>query len=695
MSLLTPAFLAGLGLLLVPIIIHLTQRQRSQVTVFPSLMFLRQVPSKTTNRRRIRHPLLFALRCLAIALLTLAFARPFFVAEKGPPGQAARDVVLLVDVSASLGFEDRWDAALDSARAALATLGEGDRAAIVSFAEQAEEQLPLTEDLEAVARVLDGLEPTHLGTRLDAGLQLAGRILAESERASREVVLISDFQRTGWEDGGRIRLPDGVSLRAASLANGDAANIAVAEATLQPAGRGRVRVLARLTNMGDTPVVGLPVSLELGGRAVATLPIDIPPRAASTIAFENVALPTGTTRGRLTIPRDGLEIDNVLRFLAAPDAGLRTLILESANGREDRSLFIERALSIGEAPRIDAVRGGAARIDAAALSAAALVILNDGDLSDAGRAGRLRDWVAGGGGLLIVLGPNASPQRWSEAGRELLGGTPGALSEQTSAGSRLAWLDYDHPVFELFSAPRSGDFSEARFFRFWNFDPGAGTSVLARFEDGEAALLEHSVGEGRVLIWTSTLDRFWNDLAVQPVFLPFLHRLALHATDYREPRRWIRTGGVLELGALTAGDGEASGTSVDGQWVLVSPDGDREPIEVADGPTWVEFSQSGFYEVESLDEAGRVTVVAVNSPLEEGNLVPVAPERVIAAVMGAAVDGGESGPGVGAVDDEIAARRSELWWPLLVLAAIVLVAESAIANRTGSRRATPGLARSA
>ena len=72
MSLLAPALLAGLGLLIVPVLIHLTQRRRSEVTAFPSLMFLREIPFRATQRRRLRHPLLFALRCLALILIVLA-----------------------------------------------------------------------------------------------------------------------------------------------------------------------------------------------------------------------------------------------------------------------------------------------------------------------------------------------------------------------------------------------------------------------------------------------------------------------------------------------------------------------------------------------------------------------------------------------------------------------------------------------
>ena len=693
MSLLTPWFLAGLGLLSIPIIIHLTHRQRSRVTVFPSLMFLRKLPFKSLNRRRIRHPLLFALRCAAIALLALAFARPFLDTLGEVEGGSARDVALVLDVSASMGYADRWEAALDSARAVLDGLGEGDRVAVATFDEQARERFPLSLDLVAGRTALEGLAPTHLGTRLEAGLQLAGRILAEPEGRVREVALISDYQRTGWEDGGRVRLPDGVSLRTASVADaadGDAAaNVALAEAALRTGDGGRVRLVARLANMGEARVDALPVSLEIAGRTVATIPVDMPPRGTGTVVFENLALPEGRSRARLTIPGDGLEIDDEFRFVAASEAGLRTLILGTNRGSEDPGLFLERALRIGEAPRIEASRALASGIDAGGLASADFVVLNDADLADAGRAGLLRDWVSAGGGLLIVLGPGARMERWSAAGQGLLGAEPGPLVD-VGEGRRLSWLDYDHPVFELFSAPRSGDFSGARFMRLWEVEPAAGTAVLARFDSGEPALLEHVVGEGRVLVWTSTLDRYWNDLALQPVFLPFVHRLALHATGYREPERWIEAGGTLELGSLVgiggvAGGGDGGLAGGDGEWVLVDPAGDRHRLEIAEGRTWIDFPETGFYAVEARDGAIPPVTVAVNPRIAESDLAPVAMERVAEAV-GGAPPAREAGDGAAGSEGETVPRRAELWWPLLLLAALVLGVESVLANRWTRQR---------
>ena len=108
MSFLTPAFFLALGAVAIPILIHLIQRERKRVVMFPSLMFLQRIPYQSVRRRRIRHWFLLAMRVAAIALIVLAFARPFF--RQGDLAAAAiagaREVVILLDQSASMGYGD-------------------------------------------------------------------------------------------------------------------------------------------------------------------------------------------------------------------------------------------------------------------------------------------------------------------------------------------------------------------------------------------------------------------------------------------------------------------------------------------------------------------------------------------------------------------------------------------------------------
>src|SRR5215510_6839287 len=136
MNFLFPLFLIGLAGLAVPVVLHLIQRERKQVVEFPSLMFIRRIPYQSVRRRRIRHWLLLAMRAAALALIVLAFARPFFrqsaLAAAAASG-GAREVVILLDQSASMGYADHWQKGQDAARTVVRGLGKDDRATLVLF----------------------------------------------------------------------------------------------------------------------------------------------------------------------------------------------------------------------------------------------------------------------------------------------------------------------------------------------------------------------------------------------------------------------------------------------------------------------------------------------------------------------------------------------------------------------------------
>jgi hypothetical protein len=148
MTFLTPLFLAGLGALAIPVLVHLIQRERKRVVEFPSLMFVRRIPYQSVRRRRIRHWGLLALRLAALALIVAAFARPFLPqgAAAAVTASGAREIVILLDQSASMGYGDHWQRAQDAARSAVRGMGAGDRATLVPFAKNAEESMRATPD---------------------------------------------------------------------------------------------------------------------------------------------------------------------------------------------------------------------------------------------------------------------------------------------------------------------------------------------------------------------------------------------------------------------------------------------------------------------------------------------------------------------------------------------------------------------
>src|SRR5437870_10325019 len=118
MAFLTPAFFLGLAAIAIPVLVHLIQRERKRVVEFPSLMFVRRIPYQSVRRRRIRHWGLLLMRAAALALIAFAFARPFFRQSAIAAAAAAgsREVVILLDQSASMGYGDHWQRAQDAAR---------------------------------------------------------------------------------------------------------------------------------------------------------------------------------------------------------------------------------------------------------------------------------------------------------------------------------------------------------------------------------------------------------------------------------------------------------------------------------------------------------------------------------------------------------------------------------------------------
>ena len=166
LAFLVPLFLLGLSGIIVPILVHLTRRQRRNVVTFPSLMFLERIPFQEQRRRRIQHWLLLALRSLALALLALAFARPFFDRSDLSLGAASgpREIVVLLDQSYSMEIGDQFTRALNEAREIFADLGPLDRASLVVFGQGARVVTRSTGDRLRLNTALDTLSVSSSST---------------------------------------------------------------------------------------------------------------------------------------------------------------------------------------------------------------------------------------------------------------------------------------------------------------------------------------------------------------------------------------------------------------------------------------------------------------------------------------------------------------------------------------------------
>lgn len=659
---LVPLFLAGLAALAIPVAVHLRHRERREPVRFPSLMFLRRIPFREARRQQIHHWPLFLLRLLAVALLALAFARPLVTRAGGTPAGSdtrRREVVLLLDRSASMAAGDRWTRAVDSARAALAGLDDGDRVSLVLFDTEPVVAAGPTTDRGLVRAALEAAAPGSRATRYAVALRSAHDLLAGSERRHRTLVVITDFQRAGWRGEVIEPLPAGTLVRLVSVAHDAPANGGLATVEIAEAGsETRPAVVVAVRATGDT-TAGSRVTLTLDGRATGVQPAVVGRGGVASIG--PVSVPEGMVRGvAVRSPADGLAADDTLRFVAAPPRPVRILVVDAGDGG---SAFLERALAISVSPRVALTRraGPFRPVD---LDAADAVFLHGTPAPGGATGERLRRFLEDGGGVVWVLGAQAIRlPEWA-------GLQAGAVVEPASG--RIGAVRRDHPVFEPFARAGTGDFGTARYLRY-RAVTGDSLDVVARFTDGAPALVERAIGRGRLLVLTSALDNTWGDLPIQPVFLPLVHQLALYAARYVERPAGHHVGQV----AVVSPDRLAGQEAV----VVVSPSGARDRREIGGEPLAVALQEAGFYEVREARPGGRLLdLVAANLDPEEARLEAFDPED-----LGVAAGAVDSATAAAALAEVLGPREQEarqgLWWYLLAGLALLLAAEALAGGR--------------
>ena len=205
-------------------------------------------------------------------------------------------------------------------------------------------------------------------------------------------------------------------------------------------------------------------------------------------------------------------------------------------------------------------------------------------------------------------------------------------------------------------------------FGYLRSEPRNSATVLARYEDGSAALIEANAGKGRVLLFTSTLGPTWNDLSLTPLYLPFVHQMVRYAGS-REEASWYLLGQTFRV-AKESGVGPPA---------VDSPGGTRltENRLTPDGDLLVTGRQPGFYR---LRYSARPDFAAVDLDSAEGDFTKLDFAAFMTGVTGGSGNGELRETDRRFSNEEIEARQ-KVWWPLLFAALLLLVAESLLAQR--------------
>lgn len=338
MSLVYPLAFALLALVVPIFAAHLWRKRVDPRRVSSTLLLRKIAAPKEPPKRGVSQPKhLFSLVLLVLAIVISALA----VADVRREGEAPRDLVIVLDTSASMGAKDdgttRFAMAVDKLESILASLHTGDRVALVTTGGQNVVRVGLTEDYTSVVAIAKTLTTGGTSDHSSAALRLADGICAQS--AAGRIVLLSDGVGVSVPETscGIEHVPTGTDVPNAGISEmsvraGDAfgiseVHIAVTSA-LGKAQRAEIALLA-----GDRVIDLAAIDLPARGKAERLLRLELP--AGEELSAEL----------KLAEP-DALTDDDVATAQRAEGGRVQTVLVSPA----ERS-FTAEALRLH--PRVD------------------------------------------------------------------------------------------------------------------------------------------------------------------------------------------------------------------------------------------------------------------------------------------------------------------------------------------------------
>jgi hypothetical protein len=556
-SFLSPLFLAAAVAAAVPIALHLFRRRTEVVIDFPSVRLLERVPIERQRRRRLREIILLILRVTALVLLALSFARPYVAVALAP--LTAPLTVVAVDTSMSLSAPGQFARVRDAAKQAVRAAPSADAVSLIAFSDSARVVVPPTTDRGAVSGAVDGLFPGAGGTRFRTALARISDVIGAREA---RVVFVTDLQRAGWESSDQGGIPAGVSVQVVSIPS-PRSNLAITFAER----RERV-VVATIQNYGASSAATT-AKLVVDGKAIAEQPLTIQPQAATDVQLSG-EFPSAGSAVVTIDDAVGFLGDNARYLILDPRPAVPIAVVVADPAGSVGGLYLERALTVagrGQEFRVTAVDGRVFSTwdDNAVKTQASIFLVGTRTLDRRGRSA-LANYLRQGGQLFLTLGPEVDIASLVDVVGVDLGVTGEPVRSQ--GGVALVPTDARHPIFRAFSSP-TGALGDVVVDQFRRLKEQPDRAVLGRFSGGDIALSEQSVGDGRLLVFTSDLDNQWGRFPLNPSFVPFVVEAARYLTAGRQPRQsWVLP------------DAPPGAPQEPGVASMPTADGSRQPVAV-------------------------------------------------------------------------------------------------------------------
>jgi hypothetical protein len=505
MSFLHPALVLWfLPLAVVPILLHLLTLHRLKTVELSTFRFLFDSYIQQRRKMQFLEALLAILRTLFLIFLVFLFCRPviknwdkLFGSAGG--GSGGRDVVLLMDCSASMNARTAGTAAFDRAKQAalqvVERLDKDDRLTLIRVGARPEELFSrYTTDAKGIQDQIEGLKTTSSRANLfNALLHVFGP--DATRRGNPLIYLFTDCQSSGWKEirnqGLERLVPTGTPFYVVNVgSNETVANVAVVGDAPR---RNRTvaglpfTLRARVVNYSKTDKAEVTLNVYLDEKEIARTPLSLKPGETVVRKFNHTPREPGIHKGRFEITTrqpDRFPDDDRFLFTLSVEPKIKAVLVNgnaAADPFENEGRYLLTALTTSpdepDAKKPALLEGTEdflrsldvkdvpeSALNAETLKGASVVLLANCGALNVQQYAWLREFVNAGGGLIILPGDRVNPQMYNTQffpvpgpqGETLTAATLGPAEgdpEKAETFEEFAAFDFSHPALQVFDNP--------------------------------------------------------------------------------------------------------------------------------------------------------------------------------------------------------------------------------------------------
>jgi hypothetical protein len=569
----SPWYLLGLLGLALPILIHLLTRRQQTRLKFSAVYLLQQAQKRAVRKSRPNKLLLLLLRCLAIAFLCLALANPIVSSGSLENVLASRPSahVFILDDSYSMTATSDQGTLFDRAKATLTELIEklpGNHSlSLVLASNPARVVQTWTGDPGTTLKWLKAVQPSHRTTSIGKAVTVAADLLNTAPQENKRVFILTDMDQNGWD---RDEFPTAFtedSRTQIKIIDFSGFQKGLNRAFVQKVklnqefltNRRIIRVQATIANLlPDRAIKQLAVTLFVNGKRQSESTIDLPANSEATHEFSFPLLDSNPVSGYVEIQEDAITADNRRLFVYQPDRKIKALVVDGdprGVAHQNDSFYVEKALNPFSSPMadIEPTVSTLSEFSERDLKQYSVIILcNVRDLA-IGLEQELEKFVLRGGALFIGLGDQVNPKYYNEKLGLLLPVTLKSINQVRAEDKPFHLLAQpsDHPVLKVFTGNMLKEIGRIPFRTLYSIEPRRGRNfeVPMRFTNQFPAVIESEFGEGKIVLYVSSLDRDWNNFPIHPTFLPWMQRWVKYTAQGLEniSRHDITVGAPLVL----------------------------------------------------------------------------------------------------------------------------------------------------